>query len=154
MEKKRNFKFDRKIELGESVLHGLGVFATEDIKEGEIVEKCPLVVLQHRMNYQIDPVVWSHMYTNTCPCDECKKHGGQFLMVLGYAQLYNHQDNNNAAMQLHVQDEYAEIKALRDIKKGSEIYINYGSKYFQRRPKITVDESGKPISIENGSQGK
>jgi hypothetical protein len=148
---KTDFEFNRKIRLGFSeTIGGRGIFATDDIKKGEIVESCPLVIMGIRMNYHIDPVMWSHMYTNTCPCDECKKHGGQFLMVLGYAQLYNHQDDNNASIKFDMDEQFADIVAMKDISKGSEIFINYGPKYFKKRPKIVLDELGKPVQ----DQGK
>jgi len=146
MGKEIDFNFNRKIRLGLSeAIGGRGVFATDDIKNGDVVERYPLVVMGIRMNYQIDPVAWTHMYTNTCPCEECKKHGGQFLMVMGYAQLYNHQDDNNASIKFFVEEQYADIVALKDISKGSEIFINYGPKYFKSRPKIVLGDSGKIV---------
>lgn len=148
MSDKIDFDFTRKIRLGYSDIHGRGVFATEDIKEGELIERCPIVTLSHRMNYHKDPIIWGFMFTNTCPCEECKKHGGHFLMVLGYAQLYNHQDDNSAAIKFMLKEQYGEITALRDIKKGDEIFINYGPKYFQNRNKITIGQDSEAMSAE------
>lgn len=141
MEEKVSLEFERKIKLDYSPLHGRGVFATETIESGEIIEKCPMKIMAFRMNYHKDPIVWSHMFTNTCPCDECKKHGGHFLMVMGYGQIYNHQDDNNASIKFDLKNEIAEISALRRIEKGDEIFVNYGSSYFKSREKIDLKKS-------------
>jgi len=133
----------RKVKLGYSIF-GRAVFATEDIKNGELVERCPMEILAFRMNYHKDPVVWSHMFTSTCPCEECKRHGGHILMVMGFAQMYNHQDDHSADIKFDLKNKIADIVARRDIKKGDEIYLNYGPKYFNNRKKITLNADGSP----------
>jgi SET domain-containing protein len=60
-------------------------------------------------------------------------------MVLGYAQLYNHQDKNSAEITFDLKNQIADIIAVRDIKKSEEIFINYGPKYFKNKKKIDVD---------------
>jgi len=134
------YRFERKIKVGNSKVQGRGVFATEDIKQGELVERCPMVIMAHRMNYHKDPTIWSHMFTNTCPCEECKKHGGHFLMVLGYGQIYNHQDDNNAQIKFALKEQYADIIALKDIGKGEEVFVSYGPNYFKNRKYVSADE--------------
>ena len=151
--KKPDLKFKWRIRLGYSDLHGRGVFATEDIKEGELIERAPLVIMAFRMNYHKDPVIWSYMFTNTCPCDECKKHGGHFLMVMGYGQIYNHQDNNSAEISFNLQGETADIVALRDIKKGEEIFVSYGSNYFKTRKKIDLNDIKNKDVSSNDVEG-
>lgn len=134
----------RKCRLGYSPFFGRAVFATEDIKEGEIVERCPIEIMGFRMNYHKDPVIWSYMFTNSCPCEECKKHGGHFLMVMGYGQMYNHQDDNSAHIKFDLKNKIADIIAKRDIRAGEEIFVSYGSKYFKDRKKITLGPDGLP----------
>lgn len=150
MEERLELDFKRKIRLGYSPLHGKGVFATDDIEPGELVERCPLKVMGFRMNYHKDPVIWSYMFTNSCPCEECKRHGGHFLMVMGYGQIYNHQDDNSVSMKFDLKNEVADIVALRQIKKGEEIFVNYGPNYFNNRDKIDLNsnknEQQKPDS--------
>jgi uncharacterized protein len=149
-----NYDFHRKMVVRQSEVHGRGVFATEDIKSGDVIEICPMVIMAHRMNYHKDPNIWAYMFTNTCPCDECKKHGGHFLMVMGYGQIYNHQDDNSASIKFFLKEQYAEIRALRDIPKGEEIFLNYGPKYFQNRKKIDLkseDSSALTGELSEGS---
>ena len=133
-----------KIRLGYSDVHFRGVFATADIGEGELIERCPAVTLAWRTNYQKDPVVWSYMYTNSCPCDECKRHGGHFVMVMGWGQIYNHQDDNNATMNINIKLQLADVVAKKKIRKDEEIFVSYGDKYFQNRTKINLPKDGEP----------
>lgn len=127
-----------KIRLGYSDIQGRGVFATDDIKEGELIERCPMVPLAWRMNYHKDPVIWQYCFTQSCPCEDCKKHGGHFLMVLGYGQIYNHQNDNNAEIKFDLKNSIADIICKRSIKAGQEIFVTYGDKYFQNRKYISA----------------
>jgi hypothetical protein len=136
------YPIPKKIRLGYSDIHFRGVFATDDIETGELIERCPAVVMGWRTNYQKDPVVWEYMYTSSCPCEECKRHGSHFVMVMGYGQIYNHQDDNNASIKVDMISNMAEIVANRKIRKGEEIFVSYGSKYFEKRNKINSVNSG------------
>jgi len=127
-----------KIRLGYSAVQGRGVFAIGDIEEGELIERCPMVPLAWRMNYHKDPVIWQYCFTQSCPCKECETHGGHFLMVLGYGQIYNHQEDNNAAIKFDMKNSIADIVARRAIKNGDEIFVNYGPKYFKNRKYISA----------------
>lgn len=137
-EKPIDLPVPNKITLGYSNIHFRGVFATEDIEEGELIERCPTVTMAWRTNYQKDPTVWAYMYTNSCPCEECKRHGAHFIMVMGWGQIYNHQDNNNASIKINMKDNVADVVANRKIRKGEEIFVTYGERYFKGREKITI----------------
>jgi len=139
-----------KIRLGYSNIHFRGVFATEDIEEGELIERCPVAVLAWRTNYQKDPVVWAYMYTNSCPCEECKKHGAHFVMVMGWGQIYNHQDDNNASMNINMKGNFADVVAKKKIKKGEEIFVTYGERYFNGRNKVTLSENQPDSTFNKG----
>jgi len=138
MEEKPSLNFGRKIRLDYSPIHGKGVFATEIIEQGELIERCPMKIMGFRMNYHKDPVIWSYMFTHACPCDECKRHGGHFLMVMGYGQIYNHQEENSASISFDLKNEVADITALKRIEKGEEIFVNYGPNYFKNRERIDL----------------
>jgi hypothetical protein len=132
------FHVPKKIRLGYSNIHFRGIFATEDIEAGELIERCPTAIMAWRTNYQKDPVAWEYMYTSSCPCEDCKKHGAIFVMVMGYGQIYNHQDENNAEIKINIKKKTADIVSKRKIMKGEEIFVSYGSKYFNNgRKKIT-----------------
>ena len=124
------------------------VFATEDIRPGDLIERCPLELLSFRMNYHKDPTIYSHMFTHSCPCQECKTHGGHFVMVMGFGQMYNHQDDNSADIKFDLVNKIADIHARKEIKSGEEIFLNYGSNYFKNRKKIVLGEDGTPTEVE------
>jgi len=129
----------RKIIIGNSKVHFRGVFATDDIEEGELIERCPMVPLSFRAKYQSDPQIWNYLYGHTtCDCKECKTHGFIFYMVLGYGMIYNHQDSPNTRMQFNYANLYVDIIAETKILKGEEIFVTYGDKYFKDREKIDV----------------
>jgi hypothetical protein len=131
-----------KIKYGHSLVGGRGVFATDNIEEGELIERCPLVPLQLRSKQQTDNAIWSYCYTKPlCECNECKTNGFIFYMVLGHGMVYNHQDHNIADMKFNHKDLYVDIIANRAIRKGEEIFVTYGDNYFQHRPKVVVDHN-------------
>lgn len=126
-----------KIKIGFSKIHFRGIFATSDIEPEEIIERCPLVPLSFRSKYQHDPQIWEYLYTQpVCPCNECQNHGFVFHMVLGYGMLYNHQDDPNTLWKFDYTNLVADVVAQRKISSGEEIFVSYGSKYFNNRPKI------------------
>ncbi|MEX0597776.1 MAG: SET domain-containing protein-lysine N-methyltransferase [Candidatus Paceibacterota bacterium] len=129
-----------KIRLGLSNIHFRGVFATQDIEAGEIVERCPMVPLAFRSRYHTDPQIWEYLYTQPpCPCNECKNHGFVFHMVLGYGMMYNHQDSPNTKWKFDYHKFVGDVVAERKILAGEEIFVSYGSKYFENRKKIDKD---------------
>lgn len=120
-----------KIKLGDSPIHGRGVFAAKYIRKGEIIERCPLIQMQNRSKYQLDRTVFDYMYAQPpCDCIECKNHGFLFFMALGYGMLYNHQDNPNALWKFNYTQLLGDVIAIKDIDQHSEIFVSYGNAYF------------------------
>jgi len=143
---KIEFLAPTKIIVNHSNVEGRGVFATEDIREGEIVERCPMIRLEHRSTYQHDPTIWKYCYTQPkCDCADCKNHGFYFWAVLGYGMIYNHQDIPNTKWSFNYKESYADVVSVSDIKKDTEIFVTYGSSYFKGRNKVTVNSQPEPI---------
>jgi len=136
----------KKIKVDHSVVHSRGVFATEDIEPEELIERCPMVPLEHRTKYHNDPQLYRYLYTHKCPCIDCTKHGSIFLMVLGYGMIYNHQDTPNTVWNFKYKEGVAEVVATRPIKKGEEIFVSYGESYFNGRKKVTLEGQGIKIT--------
>jgi SET domain-containing protein len=111
------------IHLGESELSGLGVFAARDFKKDEVVEICPyLKIYKGHMN------------------DECEVGDYTFefdeeseVLIQGYGSMYNHHASNNLDYFYEESDDMFEYIALRDIKKGEELTVNYGDMYWENR---------------------
>lgn len=144
-EEKYNYIIPSKIIVKKSQIHGRGVFAIQDIDIDEIVERCPLVPLSFRSRYHSDPQIYNYLYSQPpCPCNECKNHGFIFHMVLGYGMLYNHQDNSNGIWKFYWEYGYADIIANKAIKSGDEIFVDYGTKYFNNKEKIELNNETNP----------
>ena len=55
--------------------------------------------------------------------------------MLGNGSIFNHHDNNNVNYYYMGNKGFFIYKANKDIKKGDEMYINYGPNWFAQRQK-------------------
>lgn len=106
------------ITVKKSKLLGNGVFALRNFKKGELIESAPvltfspkerLILEKTKLNYYIYP--WRST-RGAC-------------IALGFGCIYNHSFEPNADWKQNFKKETMEYKALRDIKKGEEILVNY-----------------------------
>jgi hypothetical protein len=97
---------------------GLGVFATADIEEGEILEECHFIELAEIDYDNIDPVLKDYVF--------CFPFGAKNqCLPLGYGCIYNHSEFNNAYWECDVENRVFRFIAKRPIKKLEEIFTNY-----------------------------
>jgi hypothetical protein len=100
---------------------GRGVFAARRFREGDVVERCPAVLLD---DADVDGKMRDYVFG--------ARPKGKVLLVLGYAMLYNHSPSPNlyhrTAGRLTI-----EFVALRDIEKGEELTHDYGPDYWNDR---------------------
>lgn len=109
--------------LGESELQGLGVFAGRDFKKDETVEICPyLKIYKGHMNDECEVGDYTFEFD-----DESE------VLIQGYGSMYNHHKDNNIDYIYDEGDDMFEFVALRDIKKGEELTVNYGDDYWNAR---------------------
>jgi SET domain-containing protein len=96
---------------------GRGVFARRTIREGQVIERVPVLVLP---SATVDGEAgWDGLASYCFVWGE-----GTLALALGYGSLYNHSYRPNA----RYQDEGRRTKvfsALRDIAPGEEITVNY-----------------------------
>lgn len=127
----KTFFTPNKVIYSTSNVHGLGIFAAQDIKKGELVERCPMIPLAFRARYHTDPQIYKYMYAQPmCDCSECKNHGFIFHMLLGYGMLYNHSDDPNSEWIFDWKQLFANLIATKDISQKEEVFIDYEKKYF------------------------
>lgn len=122
-------KIPTKIEVKSSQIHGLGVFATDFIKKGEIIEQCPVITIT-KIEATISLIL--HRYRFLYPVSNPEEH----CIPLGYGCIYNHNDDNNATW---IDGGYRLFNfiAIRDIQPGEEICTKYGgSEYWNHQEKI------------------
>ncbi len=95
-----------------------GIIATQNIKRGEIIEKCP-VIFVNRKNEEAalkQTVLWKYYY------DWNKKF---HCIVLGYGSLINHSYTPNARYVFDYKNKSLIYKAYKNIKPNEEITVNY-----------------------------
>lgn len=119
---------------------GRGIFAKEDIKKGEHIEGCPVFVLPQR-DYPIVKktalrdyyFMWGKTTAGIC---------------FGYGSMYNHSYDANATYQKLIKDQIVEFLAVKDIKRGEEITINYNYGKPNEKKKLWI-KSIKPADSKN-----
>ena len=109
-----------KIYVSHSPIHGLGVFASEIIKEGEIIEECPYIDLKIKKG-ESSSVLGDYRF-NWPQGDEWELQ----VCTLGWGSLYNHSDNPNAAWRSNFINNTFEFFATRDIQPQEEVLVWYG----------------------------
>ena len=120
----KNNPYTDKISINQSLIPngGRGVFAEKDFKKGEVIEVCPLLT-DYKKNFEKSKI---KDYTF-----KSKFKPDQEVIVFGMCSMYNHSDNFNVQ---HNQDpENMIFTSARDIKKGEELYVNYGENYWNSR---------------------
>jgi SET domain-containing protein len=98
---------------------GRGVIAGEDIDVGEKIEWCPVLTFDAKHSDDIDKTPIYDYYFLWGPNNE------QLAIALGYGSIYNHSFEPNAEYVPNYKENYLEFFALRPIKEGEEITVNY-----------------------------
>jgi len=96
---------------------GRGVFAGKPIKKNEIIEKCLVFVLPKK-DYPILKktelrdyyFMWGKTTSAVC---------------FGYGSFYNHSYSSNATYKKNIKEQKIQFVAIKNIKKGEEIMVNY-----------------------------
>jgi len=107
--------------IAHSEQRGRGVFTTEDIASGTIVEISPVLVL---------PMEDRAFAEKTALFDYIFEWGDdmkQACVAWGYVSLYNHSYRANCEYEMDFESETIRIKTVRDILKGEELFVNYNA---------------------------
>ena len=96
---------------------GRGIFAIHNLKRGEVIECCPVLVLPRKdyllvkrtelRNYYF---MWGKSTSAVC---------------FGYGSIYNHSYKPNATYRKRIKEKMIDFTAIKSIKKGDEITVNY-----------------------------
>ena len=108
-----------KIRISNSSIHGLGVFATEIIYEGEIIEICP--VIDMHLNGESTHILIDYRF-NWPQGNDCRVQ----VVSSGYGMLYNHNSDANALWRSNEENKTFEFFAIKQINPNEEIFIYYG----------------------------
>ncbi len=116
------------IGIGESGGKGRGIFAARPIDCGERIESAPVVVVPRAQVTHLDATILGDYYF---VWGEDKKDAA---ILLGRCSLCNHSYEPNARFVLVPAQQAIEFVALRAIKVGEEITINYNGDPANRAP--------------------
>lgn len=97
---------------------GLGVFALRDLKIGEIVESAPVLIFNSKQRKTLERTPLSHYIY------PWRSTRGAAL-VFGYGSIYNHSFDPNADWKQNFRTQSMVYRAIKPIKKGEEILVNY-----------------------------
>ncbi len=109
----------RAIFVDQSPLGGRGVFAAEPIKAGEMIEICPVLVMNNGDLALLDKTFLYDYYFLW------GESGEDCAVALGFGSLYNHFCPSNADYDMDFDNKNIEFIAVKDIEMGDEITINY-----------------------------
>lgn len=107
-----------KTEVKRSKLGGRGVFATKDIRKGEVIERAEIIRFKRGDNKHLEQTAILDYYF-----DDGKR--GTYL-ALGNGSLYNHADDPNCFVLMNTDSKDRLVyMARKPIKKGEEITFHY-----------------------------
>ena len=109
-----------KIYADKSPIHGWGVFAKEDIMEGEVFEECPILTLPIE-KCEVTSLLIDYRF-NWPQGNDWQEQ----VLALGYGSLYNHSENANAYWTSDIENKTFKFISNREIKQGEEIFVWYG----------------------------
>lgn len=138
-----------KIKIGISPKLGIrGVVATELIKPGEIIEEAPVIIIPKNEYDLIEKTVISDYYYEW--------EGYVSALALGLGSLYNHSFDPNAVYERDMDRILIVYKAIKEIKPGEEITINYNGVPDDKTPIewLNFDKNQKEIIQTTREQKK
>lgn len=103
--------------IAPSPLGGRGVFTSEAIQEGSLIEISPVIVLPAA---DLPLIHRTHLHDYYFLWEE-----GRCAIALGYGSLYNHAEEPNAEYEMDYVDHSISFYCVRPIAAGAEITINY-----------------------------
>jgi len=106
---------------------GLGVFALKDFKEGEIIESAPVLTFDTKGRRNLEKTLLNHYIY------PWRSTRGAAL-VLGYGSIYNHSYSPNADWKQNFKTTCMAYRAIKPIKKGEEILVNYNGEPDDKTP--------------------
>ncbi len=102
---------------------GRGVFCTEAIATGELIEICPLVLIRPEDVAIIENTVLGHygFYFN--------REENSFALAMGFGSMYNYAQYPNASHLIDTDQQTITYTACAPIPAHEEITINYSGEY-------------------------
>ena len=109
-----------KIYVDKSPVHGWGVFASQDIETGEIIEEVPVLELPINKG-EVTSLLIDYRFNWPQGVEWDKQ-----VVGLGFASLYNHSNDANAYWVSDLEKNTFKFISNKKISSGDEIFIWYG----------------------------
>jgi SET domain-containing protein len=126
-----------KIYVADSKVHGRGVFSSDLILPGEILEQAHVIHPLNKGSSQIDEAYKNYFFNWPFLKQNWKDYVQEYgslpinmisypVCVLGFGMIYNHDRiNPNASVEINSEENYIEFKASKKIEAKEEIFICY-----------------------------
>ena len=109
---------DIPVEVGLSPTLGIrGLLATRDIAAGEVIERCPVVLIPVAQEDALEATVLGNYYFLW--------DDDFYAMALGYGSFQNHSYHANVRFQRDFVEQQIVFTAAKDVRRGEELTINY-----------------------------
>ncbi len=99
--------------------YGRGVYTSEVLEAGDIIELCPIIKIPKGELEWIDKTkVYDYYFI-------WEEEGYDACLALGYGSLYNHSPSPNAEVIMDYVDQRIKMVAATMINSGDQIFIDY-----------------------------
>jgi hypothetical protein len=107
-----------------STVSGRGAFAARTIQSGDVIERCPALEVSDQ---DVGGELLNYVFYGSAE--------NLRLIAMGYGMLFNHSPQPNVAYYREDTPLGAELVlyALRDIRKGEELFYTYGDDWWSTR---------------------
>ncbi|MGA2910515.1 MAG: SET domain-containing protein [Candidatus Microgenomates bacterium] len=106
---------------------GRGVFAARNFKVGDVIENCPVLTFNTKERKQLEKTSLNYYIY------PWRSTRGASL-ILGYGSIYNHSYHPNADWKQNFKTVSMVYRAIKPIKKGEEITVNYNGEPDEQTP--------------------
>ena len=107
---------------------GRGVFTSENIEAGTVVEVSPVIIMSNEERKLLDQtLLHDYIFEWGGSKDQC-------CMALGYIPVYNHSYRSNCEYEMNFELEQISVRSVHFIKAGEELFINYNGDWNNNKP--------------------
>ncbi len=119
---------EKLVVIGETKDKGRGVFAKKAIKADTVIETAPVIVMTGEDRKLLDQTLLHDYIFEWQP-------GGELMccMALGWIPIYNHSYRSNCEYFMNYDDQTMYVQAVRDVKAGEELTINYNGEWNEKK---------------------
>lgn len=114
--------------IGPTESRGRGVYTSEDIEEGVLVEVSPVIVMSQAERLLLDQtLLHDYIFEWGDQKDQC-------CMAMGYVPVYNHSYQSNCEYGMDYEQQLISVTTVRPIKAGEELLVNYNGDWNDATP--------------------